>query len=233
MPAGDINDSGVDEALIPVAQDQGQIGDCVYQTQREVVEGLERKPAGAQRLYSALFGYYFGRALEGTSPTDDAGSQVATAFEVLDKVGIPFKSTWDDDQPFSREPSVEAFDQAAQHKSLLHLPLPNLMTMKACVDAGFPFAFGMDVSQQLMGDHAAATGMVEFPAADSDFLPEGHAMSAWQRSDTIKIGRSVGGFLVLNHWSKDWGLNGRAWVAYDYFLSGRATDAHTARRVVL
>lgn len=238
------SEAGVEEDLIPEARDQGDIGQCVGECVAEVMEGCEYRALsliqlkaaranGSRRLFSPRFAYYVGRKLEGTSPTDDAGMQVATGFRVLDLYGIPPREAWDDDQPFSREPTREAYSEAYNYKALLHLPLPNLATMKRCIDDGFSFAFGMDVSKQLMSREAEISGLVPFVDSAADFNGAGHAMTAWRRSDTIRIGSDVGGFLVLNHWSRAWGLNGRAWISYKYFLSGHATDAHSARRITL
>lgn len=226
-------EGGVDEGFIPEAEDQGDLGQCVGESINEIVMGCEKLPRGEQRRFSSLFPYWVGRKLEGTAPTDDAGMQVSTAFHVLDQFGIPFKATWDDDRPFWLEPPPEVYAEAAKHRSLLHLPLPNVATMKSCLDAGFPFAFGVDVSRQLLGERAAQEGRVPFVDSDADWVGGGHAMTAWRYSDKIQIGKSVGGFLVLNHWSTSWGLNGLCWIAYDYWLSGHATDAHSARRVKL
>jgi hypothetical protein len=214
---------------IPTAQDQGQVGDCAGQTGREVMTGIALRDGKGEELFSALYLYWWARSFDGSPADEDTGTYVETIFRVLAERGVPLKSTWDDDNAWQQQPSSMADLAAAQHMGLLAFALPNLLTIKASVVAGFPAAFGFDVPTQMMSDECAASGLVEFPADDSGWDGGGHAVSLWGYDDTLVIGKSTGAFLCLNHWPEGWGQSGKFWLPYDFFLTGHATDTHTLR----
>ena len=217
---------------IPTAQDQGTYGRCAGETFREVMTGLALRDGLGELLYSANYPYFWARAYDGSPADQDTGTFVETVFTVGIRRGNCRKQTWDDDTSIFDQPNAVADLEAATHKTLLAFSLPNLITMKASIVAGFSFAFGFDVPRQMMTIECAQSGIVEYPDDEQNgWDGGGHAVSAWGYDDDVKIGGFYGAFLCLNHWSKDWGINGRFWLPYHFFETGHATDAHTLRLV--
>lgn len=215
--------------LRPTMQDQGQIGDCVFQALRELVTGLALRQGLGEILYSALAPYWWGRQIDGTAPTDDAGSTVSTGMTVAARFGLPHLAAWDDAKPFSLEPDVNAIADARLHKALLAFSLPNVATIKASIRDGFAVELGFDCPKSLFSSKTITTGDVELPDDPSQFDGSGHAVSVWAADDEHVIGSHKGAFLCNFHWGRDVGLDGYFHLPYEYVTSGRATDAHTIR----
>lgn len=216
-------------ALIPTAQDQGQIGDCVYQSSRELATGLAMKRGEGERLFSAMAPYYWGRRIDGVAATNDAGSTVEISMVVARRWGWPSLDAWPDSRPLSMEPDEGAALDASTHLLTLQFSLPNLSSIRASLAQGFGIAFGFDVPSQMMTSDCAANGLVEYPANASGWDGGGHAVTAWGWDDNMLVGAHRGALLCLNHWSKGWGIGGRFWLPYEYFHQGHASDAHTVR----
>lgn len=216
-------------AKIPTAQDQGSVGDCAGQTGRECMTGVALRQGKGEELFSCLYLYWWARNYDGTPPDIDGGTFVETIFRVLHERGCPLKSTWDDYEDWKTKPSDAADGEALNHKGVLAFALPSLLTMKASIVAGFACGFGFDVPSQMMSLECAQSGMVEYPSGSDGWDGGGHAVTAWGYDDSLVIGASKGAFLCLNHWSQQWGIDGRFWLPYDFWLTGHASDAHTLR----
>jgi hypothetical protein len=218
---------------IPSTQDQGLLGTCTAQTACEVLTGLGIKSGHGEIDYSALYNYFYSRAFDGTSSTDDSGASVESAFKVVEVRGAPRKVEWDDNRPFSLQPPPVIDTYAALHRSLLSFSLPSLLTIKASIALGFGVGFGFQVPSQMMGDDCASTGLVEFPDdpnGSNVWDGGGHAVSVWGYDDAKQIGKTTGAFYCLNHWSSRWGCDGgRFWLPYRYWEADFASDAHTIR----
>lgn len=219
----------IPDALRAAMQNQGNIGDCTCQALRELMTGLALREGRGQVRYSVLAPYYWARVLDGSKPTDDAGSTVSTVMTVALAKGLPHLAAWDDSKPFAMLPDAAAQADARQHVALLTFALPDVATIKASIRDGFAVELGFECPKSLFSDETMQSGDVELPDA-SGFDGEGHAISIWEADDDyVTSYGDRGAFLCNFHWGTTVGLSGYFHLPYGYVISGRAADAHTIR----
>lgn len=174
---------------------------------------------------SRLFIYYGERAIEGTIK-QDAGAMIRDGIKVLAKVGVCLESTWPYNvAAFAKKPPDAAYKEARGYRITEYQRLPrNLVSMKTCLAAWYPFVFGFSVYESFESDSVAKTGVMPMPAKSESMLG-GHAVTAVGYDDAKQM------MLVRNSWGANWGQNGYFWMPYAYFTtSGLSDDFWTIRK---
>jgi C1A family cysteine protease len=224
----------------PEVVDQGSIGSCVANACCSAMAFLERE-ALASLFFSRLFLYYFTRVAEGIPPTEDSGTLIRVAIQVLIERGVPYESTWPYDpaeERFSLVPSSEAQAEALEHRALFFYSCvntdgaPSLFAIKASLSQGFPVVVGFAVPENMMSAECAETGIVEFPAS-GEGLVGGHAVLRVGYDDNMMVGSDKGAWLCLNSWGSSWGINGYFWLPYRFDTAGLAADPWTIRKAMV
>jgi C1A family cysteine protease len=208
--------------------DQGQLGSCTANAAAGLVEYFERRSFGKFIGASRLFIYKATRDLLGWQ--GDTGAYLRSAMEALVMFGAPPEQYWPYDIPnFDIEPSAFLYAMGASYQATKYFRLdPNglppdmaLQNIKTYLAAGFPSMFGFPVYEEYM--NVPADGKVAYPKAESHYYG-GHANVAVGYDDTMTIGDQKGALLVRNSWGKDWGLEGYAWMSYQYVTEALASD---------
>jgi C1A family cysteine protease len=220
-------------ALCPPVGNQGQVGSCVANASCEAMEFLERRGA-KDTLYSRLYLYARTRQFEGTSLSEDSGSQIRDAVRILAADGVCLEATWPYDPPeqrFMLDPTPNCDEEAAQHKALMYYRCVDLYTIKMSLHQGFPVIYGFDVPSSMDSDAVAQSGLLPFDPSESSI--GGHAVLAVGYDDSKVIGSSTGALLTQNSWGEDWGQGGFFYLPYDFFTHGKASDFWTLRRAAV
>lgn len=213
-------------AACPPVYDQGELGSCTANALAAAVD-FERNRQKLPFLNpSRLFVYYNERAIEGTVE-QDSGATLRDGMKSIATQGVCPETMWpyNIDQ-FVQKPAASCYVTAAQHKALQYSRLSqDVPSMKSCLAAGFPFAFGFTVYQSFETDAVSKTGKVPMPGVTEKALG-GHAVLAVGYSDASQR------FLVRNSWGSSWGINGYFTMPYEYLTnSDLADDLWTVRLV--
>lgn len=212
-------------SALPPVYDQGNLGCCVYNAIGAAVEFDHWKQGMSPFPISRLFGYYNARAIEGTVDSD-SGISPRDGFKVLVSDGMCPESVWPYNiSQFATLPPVAAYTAAVPHKALSYWSLSqDLMSLRACLVARFPFCFGISVYESFESDAVAASGIVPMPSPDESIVG-GHCCLAFGYNEKLRA------FLCRNSWGASWGLNGHFFIPYEYLLStDLAGDMWTLRR---
>lgn len=201
--------------------DQGQLGSCVANAitqalrMRQAIQGV----VGAE-LGSRLFLYWCARAAAHTTG-QDAGTMPRTAFEQLNKFGLPPEEEWpysDGPDLFKRQPSQAAIRAAydlhapTEYRSISSTGNARIADMKRAIAAGFPVPFGVSVSNAFCQGNFDASKPILPPTSD---IAGGHCLLA--------VGYDGDNFDIQNSWGEDFGYEkGRIWFSPQYIL--QATD---------
>lgn len=210
---------------LPAVYDQGNLGCCVYNAIGAAVEFDHWKQGIPAFPISRLFGYYIARELDGTVDSD-SGISPRDGFKVLATNGMCHETLWPYDiEEFAIMPSAAAFRDAVQHRALSYWSLSqDLMSLRACLVARYPFLFGFSVYESFESDQVAASGIVPMPSPD-ERMAGGHCCLAIGYNEKLRA------FLCRNSWGASWGLNGHFFIPYEYLLStDLAGDMWTLRR---
>jgi len=206
---------------LPEPYDQGQLGSCTGNALAAAVEFVEVSPS----MPSRLFIYYAEREIEGTIASD-SGAMLRDGLKVLATEGAPPETAWPYDiARFAEKPPQAVYAQAKAHEAIQYQSL-RFGQYRACLAAGYPFAFGFSVYESFESADVARTGKVPMPAQGESLLG-GHAVLAVGYDNPGKR------IIVRNSWGPDWGDGGHFTLPYDYFDPARslADDFWTIRKV--
>lgn len=220
---------------MPGVKDQGQIGSCVWNALAAAFEFIQLKelkkaqvdlelPEEFGKSYtpvSRLFGYYNSRAYDHDIPMDN-GTQIRTGIKVARNIGIVEEALWPyEPKNLFVQPIQEAFIEAKKHRVLTGYRLDHtkLEQLKACIANGYPFVFGIPVTESIM--HLGPNHIVEMPGPN-DSIIGGHAVTAFEYNDSTKL------FTIRNSWGIDFGKLGNFYLPYQY-LNELAADCWTVR----
>lgn len=204
-------------AGMPPVWDQGQLGSCTGNAISAVVEFEQRKIHPQWDFApSRLFIYYNERDAEG-SIASDAGAQIKTGIQVVNKLGVCREDLWKyDTTKFAEKPPQVAYDNAVKHHALLYQRVPqNVDAMKKVLASGHTFVFGFAVYDSFESDIVAHTGIVPMPLSTEKFLG-GHAVTACGYDDSYLI--------VRNSWGSGWGIGGYFMFPWDYATNNHLCD---------
>jgi len=164
--------------------------------------------------------------MEGTV-SSDAGGQIRDGVKSVNQQGAPPETDWPYDiTKFAEKPPQKAYDDAAQHESVLYQRLtPILGQLKGCLASGFPFVLGFVVYESFESQQVAQTGEASLPQAGEQQIG-GHAVLA------VGYDESQQRFLIRNSWGAGWGMGGYFTLPYPYLLQPTlSSDFWTIRSV--
>jgi Papain family cysteine protease len=216
----------------PIA-DQGDSGACTGETAKGLAEFCLKK-RGTYWAVSA-FGQYYAERLKDGDVTKDAGSTVAMAFTVLQKVGVFAASIWPDTpENLLQDPPTTAWKLARLTMLTDPIAVPqDLYSIQSVLASGYPVGIGIECLSikgpdgepinGIEGPIAAQTGIVNIPTS-ADTPDGGHAVLVVGYDSVKKL------FKFRNSWGESWGDKGYGYLPYDYAMSSElAEDFHTGR----
>jgi len=210
--------------LCPPIRDQGRLGTCTTNSSCEAMGFLYTKDQKQDPIFSRLFSYYYSRTEEGVPASVDSGCRIRDVMKVLATYGSPLEATWPyDESMFSVEPSLNAQNEAKNHRVLFYYRCPDLFTAKASIAQGFPVIFGFFVPANFISDECTRTGVVKYPEPAEAFYG-GHAVLAVGYDDDLGL------VCFQNSWGEDWGDRGFGYMPYKMFTDGFVKDCWTIRR---
>jgi len=167
---------------------------------------------------SRLFIYYVGRKRDlvnwnkGYSRISDEGMTLQGAIEAVQMKGAALQSAWPFDlEHVNRRPPEEAFVQAMRYKVGDAMKIPvDLDRMRECLNHGYPIVFGLKLTQGFFTP--PYDGFIPTPDPnDPQSAAHGlHAMLLVGYNDRQRV------FIVRNSWGTEWGVDGYAFLNYDY-----------------
>lgn len=201
------------------AYDQGGLGSCTanaFCAAFRILAAVSGKFAGFQP--SRLFFYYNERVVEGTV-AEDAGADIIDGENYVVKNGICKESSWPYiESRFSAKPPVGCYKEALNYRIKSFTVLPQagpalVAAMKLQLAAKVPLLIAVAVYDSFESSAVAASGVVPMPMPMGETLQGGHEMCVVGYNDARKA------FLVLNSWGPRWGIQGKCYIPYAYFLS--------------
>lgn len=251
--------SAINADIVKVV-DQGQLGSCTSNSSGQAVRAaqlLEMVASGmtlaaaqaALEFWARLFPYYLARAYDHTIK-DDAGTNIRTIFQAINKYGFPPESAWpyndntDPKQgptPFNQMPSSGAFREAYDQRDDAANVQANVIdyaritaTGQARIDAiklassqRHLIVFGTTVSEAFCSDMTANNGRPIDPLTAKDQVAGGHALCVG--------GYDNEGVAIVNSWSESFGGKGGlppGWCkfSWEYMTWSETTDLWIVRR---
>jgi C1A family cysteine protease len=213
-------------AQCPPVYDQGQLGSCTANAIAGAIEFNRRKEGIQDWVPSRLFIYYNERVIEGTVNTD-SGARLRDGMKSIANQGECDEALWPYDlTKFSMKPPPGVYAAAAKHPVVTYERLPQeLVQLKGCLAAGYPFVFGFTVYDSFESPQVAQTGDVPMPQPGDSILG-GHAVAAVGYDDIQQK------FICRNSWGSGWGQKGYFTMPYAYLTQrSLASDFWTARIV--
>jgi C1A family cysteine protease len=205
--------------FMPLIWDQGQLGSCTAHAIAAAYE-FERLRQGLSALSpsgtpSRLFIYNNERVIEGTT-SYDAGANLRDGIKAIATQGVCDESLWIyDESRFNVSPPSAVYEAATSDLALQYAAInQDLVSLKSCLAAGYPFVFGFSVYDSFESAAVAATGIVPLPDVSTEELLGGHAVMACGYNDAKQV------FIVRNSWGSEWGNNGYFTLPYSYMTSG-------------
>jgi C1A family cysteine protease len=210
-------------------RNQSQIGSCAAHAGVALLEYNLKNFAADKRndIFSELFTYYVVRVkFMDKAPTDDSGSDLRAILDSFVKYGsclenfCPYVI-----KDFSKEPSVEAYQNALNYQALTYLVIPGwdlplsqlqntLITLKGVLQSGYPFVGAFICYSNL---YTGVGGNIPMPGNNPSM--GGHAVLFVGYDDNRQV------FKFKNSWGTDWGDNGYGYISYQYLLAGNLYDS--------
>ena len=209
---------------------QGQKGSCTGNAIIGAAEYLENKDKdllanGEFVSLSRLFVYYNERLMEGTV-NEDAGAQISDGITSIMSTGICQEAFWPYiEDKWNQKPEPAAYLDASARKitAAARVSRDNgIADIKQVLASGYPIVFGFSVYEGFESEDVAATGMLELPGADEQFMG-GHAVLA--------VGYNSSHVIVRNSWGDQWGDKGYFYMPYAYITDRNlASDLWTVTK---
>jgi C1A family cysteine protease len=205
--------------LCPPVYNQGQLGSCTANAIAGAIQFDQLKQKVVTPFNpSRLFIYYNERVMENTVASD-SGAMIRDGIKSVAQQGVPPESMWSyDESMFATAPSADAVAAAQTHLvTAYHSVAQDLIDMKTCLAAGFPFVFGFSVYADFESDQVATTGILGLPGHNESQLG-GHAVLCVGYNDETQR------FIVRNSWGNSWGQQGYFEMPYDYLTNPDMAD---------
>jgi C1A family cysteine protease len=194
--------------LAPI-MDQGDIGDCVANSASYLIYTQTPNRISISRIML----YDLCRIIENTPLSQDDGTTIRTAANVLLKYGCCLESTYPYNvNTFSVFPPFNVLKQLNLFKQFFYffvnqdlISLKNtLTTMKT------PITFGIIVYESFLTTQVAKTGIVPMPDTKKEQLVGGHCVTMVGYDDSKQA------FYCANSWGTTWGKKGYFYLPYKY-----------------
>lgn len=207
----------------PYRYDQKSLGSCVG---NGTAAGF-RRSLQTNRLPdmnpSRLFAYYIARTDE--NKDIDSGACIRDCFKAVNNYGLCHETVWPYiTERFAQPPPKNAWEDALNHQSIVYeriYPIAKNLIMDA-LNNGYSIVFGIILHDSFMSEKVARTGIVTNPRCWEEEIG-GHCM--------LMTDYDRDGVWVLNSWGENWGQGGICHIAWDYILSGHASDFWTFHAV--
>lgn len=192
---------------LPACYDQGSLGSCTANALVGAYQSIEPSFFG-----SRLFLYYNGRMMINSIHYDSGatlydGVACLKAYGMCREIDYPYIV-----RLFAVKPPQKCYTDALIHRVVTATNITqSAASMKASLNAGYPFVIGFAVFASFESGQVAATGMVPMPSRGERFLG-GHAVLVVGYNDATQR------WTVRNSWGNGWGDKGHFYVPYAYFL---------------
>jgi len=197
-----------------VIYDQANLGSCTACAMCYAYQYLGNKTP------SRLFLYYNERVLDNNNHVSiDDGSTLSQGINSLTKHGVCNEVTW----PYvvnksngsvanwATKPTTDAYTEGLKYKLIkANKVKQNLLSLKGCLNDGFPFVCGILVYSSFESNSVAFNGRVPMPNTRKERLLGGHAIICVGYDDSIQS------FIMLNSWGTGWGVKGSFYLPYKY-----------------
>jgi C1A family cysteine protease len=197
------------DQMSPV-KDQGHLGSCVGFAVASLKEWQERKEnlleGKDDKIYdfSEQWIYYNAKKIDGYP--NEEGTDLRSAFKVLQKIGVPCEKGWKYNDAKVGEPEswshliarwaiIKSYERVTTVEQLFH-------TLNIS-----PVVIGIQVFEEIM--NVGKDGIVKDPR-NSLYSLGGHAICLVGYDD------AKGLFKFKNSWTKNWGQNGYGYLSYNY-----------------
>lgn len=213
--------AGIDHEIdlrpeMPLVWDQGQLGSCVAHGALAGLNHAEREAGVRQVSGSALFVYYNGRLIEGTTDYD-SGLYVRDGIKAMNRWGVADRWAWPYDvSEFTTEPSRHAYDSAKGAGALGYSRVINgTAGIAAALMANKPVVIGMTVYESIFD--VGPDGIIN--VGINDQAPAGgHCMAI------VGYVPSMDSYILRNSWSASWGAEGYGYMKVMDFLRDAFTS---------
>jgi len=194
-------------------EDQGDLGSCVGNAFANAYELMQRNldPAHYVNL-SRLFIYYNSREMENSIMEDAGVLHLRHALKALKLYGICREDIWPYiPEKFDDKPSPEAYADGVKRQIKQYESLSTITDMLEALAMNKPIVLGMNIYQDFL-DLTPNNSIIKVPEYPASSLGT-HAL--------IVVGYSLAEqhFLVKNSFGTGWGMNGYAWMPFEYVKS--------------
>lgn len=219
---------------MPPVYDQGQLGSCTANAIAAAIQYERRRQQVADDFMpSRLFVYYNEREMEGTVASD-SGAMIRDGIKSVGKFGDCPEYQWGYDiARFAQKPADICYANALKYRALDYWRVPrDLVQMKGCLAAGFPFVFGFTVYKSFESEVVARTGVVPMPSGD-DVVVGGHAVLAvgYDDNKVTTPGVPPGCVICRNSWGQ-WGDNGYFYLPYAFLTDPNLSDDFWTLKII-
>ena len=191
-------------------KDQGHLGSCVSFAVASLKEWQERKEnlfeGKDDKIYdfSEQWIYYNAKKIDGYP--DEEGTDLRSAFKVLQKIGVPCEKGWkyNDEEVGKPESWSHLIARWALIKS--YERITTIDQLFKTLNTG-PVVIGIQVFEEIM--NVGNNGVVPYPGNTLHSLG-GHAICLVGYNNDNKQ------FKFKNSWTEKWGENGYGYLSYDY-----------------
>jgi len=188
---------------------QGSLGSCSANALVSALEYLENIEKMEFTDLSRLFVYYNARVIQDTINID-SGAHIKDGIGALQTYGVCSEKNWPYIiSQFKKEPPLDNYSEAVQHKIVSAERLSGLNNMLQCLSQGYPFIFGFTVYESFESKEVAQTGVLNMPKS-GEAKRGGHAVLAVGFNSDKKV------FKVRNSYGPGWGQKGYFTMPFDY-----------------
>jgi C1A family cysteine protease len=210
----------------PTVKDQGALGACSAHASLEAMSYLWLQKGIPDPNLSRLYTYYWSRVAEGTSPAEDSGCVLHDVARCLQVRGSCLEVSWPYSDahtpgkggPFSAMPpdgcDAEAKGYRLNEFRRVH---GRYGLQQAIANLKLPVVAGFSVSEDMLSDACAQTGLVPVPTDETEFVG-GHAVLFVGYDDDRKVVK------FQNSWGSGWGDRGMGYLPYEFFRRELVAD---------
>ena len=199
--------------------DQGDLHSCTANVVCAAYQLLLQKQAKKHVHYnfkaSRLFVYYNSRSCNPDIRTD-AGASMRNTLKTMNRLGVCHESFWPYDiLKFAHQPSNAArADAVGNSISKYERLTQDLHQLRACLNEGYPFAFGFAVYDTFELE-MENDGLMPMPTDEETHsgATEIHGVLAVGYNDNTKC------FTILNSWGSSFGDGGYFYMPYKYIVN--------------